>query len=366
MHRPRHRRHDPQRNGPIRNAGGAWRDAEPWGDPDEPEDDPVSSGVREGYRVIEEQIRRGRRMAQDLDDEPRTGDRHDRYDRYDRRDPYDGEPWRRSGYPEEPRSGYGDRRHRYGGRLDLLGMPMRHLGRLVEEILHQIGSARPDPLRLAGMLLELQVEAVSELVRLGFSSLGLAADRGDAFAEDARRVARDIDDTLEEIEDEEIEEEIEEEERWDWPVPPGVPTVVRSPIPIPVYVWSHEATEIEIELDPRERPLDLEVEPPLAVGTGEPPAPAFEADFIPLADGPVILRIEVPRELPPGRYPRRIVTRATGEPVGTLTVQVGEILPAGSTVSPGTPAKTSPAKTSPKAPPKKVPPKKPRPGARKP
>ena len=52
MHRPRHRRRDPQRTGPIRHTGGARAKGGPWHDPLEPEDDdPVSAGVREGYRV---------------------------------------------------------------------------------------------------------------------------------------------------------------------------------------------------------------------------------------------------------------------------------------------------------------------------
>jgi hypothetical protein len=233
-------------------------------------------------------------------------------------------------------------------------MPMRHLERLLREILRQIGSARPDPLRLVALLFQLQIEAFSELTRLGFSTLGMAAPRwGDPFEEDADRITRDIDETLEEIEDEaEDEEEDEEGETWDWPAPPSVQTVIRSSVPIPVYVWSHEPAEIELDLPPRERPLDLEVEPPLAIGTGEPPVPAFEAEFVALADGPVILRVEVPRELPAGLYRRRVVTRATGEPVGTLTVQAGTIPKASSTVSRRAPAKTSPkvpAKPSPRA-----------------
>src|SRR5436190_13309623 len=135
MHRPRHRRRDPQRTGPIRNAGEAWREGELRRDPGRPRDDAASSGVREGYRVIDEQIRRGRRMAQELgDEEPRTGERYGR------------EPRRRPRYPEEPRSEYGEeRRSGYGGGFRLFEMPLRHMERLVREILKQIVSARPDP-----------------------------------------------------------------------------------------------------------------------------------------------------------------------------------------------------------------------------
>lgn len=316
MHRPRHRRRDPERTGPIRNAGEAWKEGELRRDPGGSRDDAASSGVREGYRVIEEQIRRGRRMAQELDDEPRSDDRHDRERR------------RRSGYHEEPRSRYGDEPGpRYGGgAFHLLGMPMRHLERLVREILRQIGSARPDPWRLAELLFRLQIEAISELARLGFGTLGMAAPRwGDPFEEDAARITHDIDDTLEEIEEEEeLEEEIADE-LWEWPAPPSVPAVIRSTVPIPVWVWSHERTEIDLDLPAGSQSLDLEVEPPLAAGTGEPPHPAFEADLVVLADGPAILRIKVPRDLPAGHYLRRVLIRGTGEPVGTLTVQVGTL-----------------------------------------
>ncbi|HEY4575094.1 MAG TPA: hypothetical protein VIJ26_14045 [Thermoanaerobaculia bacterium] len=320
MHRPRHRRRDPQRTGPIRNTGGAWVKGEPWPGPGEPEDDdPVSSGVREGYRLIDEQIRRGRRVAQTLDDEPRSRGPRGRRDR---------EP----GY-EEPRSSYDDEQP-WGGSdpFRLLGMPMRHLDRLVREILRQIRSARPDPLRLAGLLVQLQIEAFSEVARLGFGALGMGSRWGDAFREDVNRVQRDVDEGLREIEEDEEEgyeeweaEEEQEDEPWEWPAAPSAPAVIRASVPIPVWVWSHERTEIHLDLPPGAQSQPLAVEPPLAVGAGEPPAPAFEAEFVALADGPTILRVEVPRELPAGLYPRRIVTRATREPVGTLTVQVGTL-----------------------------------------
>ncbi len=316
MHRPRHRREDPQRTGPIRNAGGAWQERERQRAPEEPADDAVSAGVRAGYRVIEEQIRRGRRMAQGLDDEPRTYERSDRDQR------------RRPRYPEEPGSGYGEPWSRQGGPFHLLGMPMRHLERLLREILQQIGSARPDPWRLAGLLFQLQVEAVSELARFGFGTLGMASPRWeDRFDEDVDRVARDIDETLEDVEEEweGLEEEETEDEQFDWTAAPSVPTTVRSTVPIPVYIMSHSRTEIDLELPPGAQSLDLVVEPQVVTGTGQYPHPAFEAIFVPLACGPRILRVEVPRELPAGVNPRRILIRATGEPVGELIVQVGTL-----------------------------------------
>lgn len=103
--------------------------------------------------------------------------------------------------------------------------------------------------------------------------------------------------------------------------------MVRSTVPIPVYVWSHEQTEIDLDLPAGSQSLDLAVEPPLAAGAGQAPQPAFEADFARLAAvaGTAVLRIDVPRELPAGRYLRRVLIRATGEPVGTLTVQVGQV-----------------------------------------
>ncbi|HYU35714.1 MAG TPA: hypothetical protein VEW48_26455 [Thermoanaerobaculia bacterium] len=285
--------------------------------------DAASNGVRDGYRVIDEQIRRGRRMAQELDDELWNDDRHDRERR--RRARYQEET--RSGYNEEPwpRSG--------GGGFGLLGMPLRQMERLCREILRQIVSMRPDPWRLIELLFRLQIEMMSELARCGFGVLGMAKPRwGDSFEEDVQRVERDIDESLNEIDDEdddfldEDEDEGEiEDERRNWPAAPSVPAVIRSTVPIPVYVWSYERTEIDLELPAGAQSLDLVAEPPLATGTDQPALPAFEADFVALADGPVILRIEVPRGLPAGQYLRRILVRATGEPVGDLTVQVGTV-----------------------------------------
>jgi len=281
--------------------------------------------------VIDEQIRRGRRMAQELDDEPWSDDRGGRHDRERRR---------RSRDYEEPRSGYGEEPwHRSGGdAFRLLGMPLRHMERLIREILRQIVSVRPDPWRLIELLFRLQIELISELARLGFGALGTVSPRGgDAFDEDYRRVDRDIDETLDEIEDreyleddeiedrEEWEEEELEEEAWEWPAAPSVPTVIRSTVPIPIYVSAHERTEIDLELPPGAQSLELVVEPLLAAGTDQPPRPAFEAELVTLPDGPMILRIEVPRDLPAGQYRRRILVRATGEPVGGLIVQVGTL-----------------------------------------
>lgn len=330
MDRPRHRRKAPQRTGPIRNAREALREGEPWRDSAPRRGDAASSGVSEGYRVIDEQIRRGRQMAQELDDDPRSGNRYDPRQR------------RRSRYREEPRSGYGEEPWpRYGdGGGGIFGMPLRHMERLVREILLQIVSARPNPWRLGELILRLQIEMFSELARLGFSTLGMAAPSwGDSFEEDAERVERDIDETLDEIEE---EEEIweEEDEPWDWPPAPSTPTTIRSTVPIPVYISSHERTEIDLDLPAGSQSLELEVEPLLISGT-EPgvPAPAFEAEFVALEDGLAILRIEVPRDLPAGRYLRRILIRATDEPVGELTVQVGTIPPA---AAPKAAPKTSP------------------------
>ncbi len=328
MDRPRHRRRDPQRTGPIRNAGEAWRKGAP--DPREPEDDPASSGVREGYRVIDEQIRRGRRTAADLGPEPRAGQRRRSGERR-RPSGYSDRPFDRdsASCSEEPRSRYGDEPwHRHGDGFRFLSMPMRHLERLLREILQQIGSARPDPWRLARLLFELQIEAIAELARFGFGSLGMVSPRWeDRFDEDVDRVARDIDETLEEVEEEweGLEEEEIEDERFDWTAAPSVPTTVRSTVPIPVYVVSHDRTEVDLELPPGAQSLDLAVEPQVMTGTDQYPHPAFAAIFVPLAYGPLILRVEVPRDLPAGVYPRRVVIRATGEPVGTLTVQVGTL-----------------------------------------
>jgi len=269
--------------------------------------------------MIDEQIRRGRRMAQELDDEPWNDNRSDRERR------------RRSRDYEEPRSGYGEEPwpRSGGGGLGLLGMPLRHMERLAREILRQIVSVRPDPWRLIELIVRLQLEAIAELARLGFGTLGMAAPRwGDSFDENARRVDRDIDENLDEIEDmeeKELEDEEFEDDRWDWPAAPSVPAVIRSTVPIPVYVWSYERTEVDLELPAGAQSLELEIEPPLATGTDEPAQPAFAAELVALADGPVILRIEVPRDLPAGRYRRRILVRATGEPVGDLTVQVGTV-----------------------------------------
>jgi hypothetical protein len=360
MNRPRHRRRTPQRTGPIRNAGGVLRQGEPWQDPAGPGgDDAAASGVRAGYRVIDEQIRRGRRMAEKLDGEPRGQEEdprrarryqyQERRERRERQERRERRPW--PGYQDqEPRSRYCEGPRYGGGPFQLLGMPLRQLERLVREILRQIGSARPDPWRLAGLLFELQIEAVAELARCGFGAFGMAAPRWeDRFDEDADRSGRDFEGRFGGIDDEDLEEDdlddddLEDEdlddddlddedlddepaeEAWAWPPAPSAPAVIRASVPIPVWVWSYERTEIDLELPPGAQSLDLEVESPRMTGTGEPPRPAFEAEFAALADGPVILRVEVPRELPAGRYLRRVLVRATGEPVGDLTVQVGTL-----------------------------------------
>jgi hypothetical protein len=304
MDRPRYRRRDPQRTGPIRNAGETLRDGTRPRDSER--DDAASRGVREGYRMIDEQIRRGHRMAQALGEEDWSGG------------PSHREPRRRSWYEED------DRRRGDRGGYRFLELPLRHVERLAREILRQIGSARPDPWRLAELIFRLQIEAFSELARLGFSALGgFTPRREDPFDEDTEDVAwmdRDIDDSFDE--QEETWEEERESEPWDWPVAPSSPATIRSTVPIPVYVSSHERTEIDLDLPAGSQSLELEVEPPPVSGADRPARPAFEAELVTLADGPVILRIEVPRDLPAGRYRRRILIRATGEPVGDLTVQV--------------------------------------------
>lgn len=314
---PRHRRRDPLRTGPIRNSGELLRDGDPRRAPAR-SSDAASRGVYEGYRVVDEQIRRGRQTAQALDDE----DRNDR-DRWERRrwarDERDD--WRR-----EERRGY-----------NLFALPMRQIERLTREILRQIASARPDPWRLAELIFRLQLETFSELARFGIGALGgFSPRREDPFDEDVDRIDRDIDERYEEIQ-EELDDE--EGEAWLWSPAPSTPTTIRSTVPIPVLVSSHERTEIDLELPAGSQSLDLEIEPPLAVGAGEAPLPAFEADFIGLADGPPILRIEVPRDLPAGRYLRRVLIAATGEAVGELTVQVGTVPKPGPKPAPKTRAR---------------------------
>lgn len=329
MNRPRHRRRDPQRTGPIRNIGKVLRDEDPWRDFERRDWDAASRGVREGYRVIDEQIRRGQRMARELDDhEPWSGGRYGR----ERRP--------RSWYEED------DGRRERRDRPSLLGMPLRHIGLLAREILRQAGSGRPDPWRLVELILRLQIELVSELARCGFGVLGgLYPRREDPFDEDAERVGRDVDESYGDLDEEEIWEEDEEDEPWDWPQAPSTPTLIRSTVPIPVYVSSHERTEIDLDLPAGSQSLDLEVESPRAAGASFAviPEPAFEAEFIEISDGPAILLIEVPRELPAGRYLRRVLIRATREPVGDLTVQVGTIPPAAA-------PKTAAPKAAPKTP----------------
>jgi hypothetical protein len=296
----RHRRRDPQRTGPIRNAAEAWREGETSRDPERRDDD-ASRGVREGYRVIEEQIRRGRRMAQALDGEDRRADSP----RGRRRPREEDQGWNR-----EPRGGF-----------RFLESQMRRTERLVREILRQISSARPDPWRLSELVFRLYVESVSDLVLLGFDAFGaLAPRRGDRFEEDVERIDRDIEESFEEEDDFEGESD---SEPWDWPAPPSAPTVIRATVPIPVYIVSHERTEIDLDLPAGSQSLELEIERPMASGVDHRLRPAFEAELVALADGPAILRLEVPRDLPTGRYQRRVLIRATGEPVGTLTVQVG-------------------------------------------
>jgi hypothetical protein len=316
MDRPRYRRRDPQRTGPIRHAGEAWREEDLWRDSARRRDDAASGGVREGYRVIDEQIRRGRRMAQALDEEGRR----DRSAHEGRR------PERR-----EDRDGRRERPERPGG-FGFLAAQMRRTERLAREVLRQIGSARPNPWRLAELIFRLYVESMGDLALLGFDAVGSLAPRwedrwGDRFEEDVERIERDVEESFDDFE-EELEEDVEEERAGrggSWPAAPSAPTVIRSTVPIPIYVWSHERTEIDLDLPAGAQSLDLAIEPLRVAGTDHPAHPAFEAELVSLADGPVILRIEVPRALPAGLYRRRVVIRATGEPIGALTVQVGHL-----------------------------------------
>lgn len=315
---PRQHRRDPLRTGPIRNSGELFRGGEPRRAPAR-SFDAASRGVYEGYRVIDEQIRRGRRTAQALEDEdrnerywgPRRGQRRrwprDDWDVRDERDERDD--WRR-----DDRSGY-----------NLLALPVRQIERLTREILRQIASVRPDPWRLAELIFRLQLEAFSELARFGIGALGgFSSRREDPFDEDVERIGRDIDERYEAIQDE-LDDEEAEGGPWFWPPAPSAPTTIRTTVPIPILVSSHERTEIDLDLPAGSQSLELTIEPPMAVGAGELPLPAFGAELIALGEGPQILRIDVPRDLPAGRYLRRVLVAATGEAVGELTVQVGAV-----------------------------------------
>lgn len=59
MSEPRMRRDDPERTEPNRSFSGTFQPDAPGGD------DPITRGVRMGYRLVEEQIRRGQQIAQD-------------------------------------------------------------------------------------------------------------------------------------------------------------------------------------------------------------------------------------------------------------------------------------------------------------
>lgn len=67
MSEQRHSREDPERTEPIRDFSGAFRDPDSAGGSGKADaakgEDFVTSGVRLGYRLVEEQIRRGRRAA---------------------------------------------------------------------------------------------------------------------------------------------------------------------------------------------------------------------------------------------------------------------------------------------------------------
>jgi hypothetical protein len=325
MDRPRRRRRDPERTGPIRNSGEALRD-EPRRSAARSWEDAASSGVREGYRVIDEQIRRGRRMAQELEEDD---------DRFDPR-----------------RGGRRQRTQRTGG-ARLVETQMRHIGLLMQEILRQLGSARPDPWRLSELVFRLYIESITELTRFGFDVLGgLTSPRRDRFDEDVAGIGRDFEESysaIEEEDDEEIDWDEEDAGEWDWSSAPSAPTVIRSTVPIPVHVSAHKQTEIDLDLPAGSQSLELEVEPPPASSADTPALPAFEAEIVELPNGPAILRIEVPRELPDGHYRRRILIRATGEPAGNLTVQVGTVPKTGLQTAPKTGPKTT-VRTNPTSP----------------
>ncbi|HET9211535.1 MAG TPA: hypothetical protein VFR03_14100 [Thermoanaerobaculia bacterium] len=307
MHRPRHRRRDPQRTGPIRNAGGAWKGGGPSYDPLDPnDDDAASSGVYRGYSVINEQMYRGYRTAEEVGGEPRS------------HGPYG--PERRE---RRPGPGYGEPRHRdrghwhrhgdhwdwHGGGPRFLSLPLRQLERLIDEILHQIGSARPDPFRLGGLLVQLQIEAVSELVRLGLGGW-MDPYRGEVYHQPGFDEPWEPD-----------EEPEEDEPGWEWPAAPSSPVRVRATVPIPVYVWAEEGAEVDLDLRPGSQDLELRAEALQSVDAGHPAI--MDADFVPVAPGLTVLRVIVPPGQPSGRYRGVVRIRGAGRPVGTLTVEVG-------------------------------------------
>lgn len=332
MDRPRPRRPDPQRTAPRRNAGEAWRNPEP------PRDDGATRGVREGYRVIEEHIRRGRRAAEELDhEEPNGARRRTRTDRDD---------------PER------DRRREEPGMLGFLADLMRRTERLVREVLRQLQSGRPDPWRLAELIFRLHVESVSDLAAFGFASVGAWSPyREDRFARDVDHIVDDIEETFEHLAetDDESDDNDEDDKPWaearTWPAGPHARTTIESTVALPVYVCSAVETHLQLDLSPDTPDRDLAVET-LWPAPSDPPTASLsartktrsaakkarvqpkesapsstshisEVEILRLAGGPAILRLVVPRHLTQGRFHGRILRRSTGEPAGSLTVRLG-------------------------------------------
>lgn len=306
---PRHRRRPPRRTGPIRNAGEAFRDGIPPSGSAPPWDDAAAHGVREGYRMINEQIRRGHRAARELDGE----------------DPY------------QPRA-YAPYRGGRDSSSDFQPRPSdpQDVAGLVQEILRLLTSGRPSPWRLAELILRLQLAVVSQFAQLGLSTLGgfPAAPQpysrhsgytGDDYLyRNARQAEQEVELYGEVLDWEEEDEEWEEDEdAWDWSGAPGAPTTIRANVPIPVYVSSRERTEIDLDLPAGVRLPELGIEPTWVSDAGLNVRPPFEAELVALVDGPVILRIDVPPDLPAGQYRRRVLDRATGQPVGAVVVQIG-------------------------------------------
>lgn len=304
MDRNRIRRRDPARTAPIRSAANVFRQPVPDGpedwDRDDGEPDVAAQGVREGYRVLWEQIRRGRRVASELGDPDAFRGRRRRYD-----EDFDEEPpRRRSGAP------------------GFVQEQLRRTTETLREIADELASRRPSPLRLGESTLSFYAESGLDLALLGFELLGSALPG--LSREVDRGVERGFDEFMEAAE---LPEEIAEElaaDASDWRPGPSSPTEIQENVSIPIVVWSSRPTRIELIMEPSAQGGLLALQTLRAEYPNTPPL--LEVAFVPIVCGPTILRIRVPDRQPAGRYSGKVVDDETGQPVGTLSVEVLEAL----------------------------------------
>ena len=196
--------------------------------------------------------------------------------------------------------------------LRLFEAQVHRTRRTLEDVAGELTSSRPDLLRLAEIVLSAYVEAAADVARLGFDALGSLAPGW------ARELATDAEEWFEDLEELVAEP-------WQWTPGPSCPTTIKSTVPIPVVVWSHRPIRIDLDLVPGSQSGQLAIDT-LSPGDRDKP-PLLDVDFVPVLNGPTLLRIRIDDDQPADTYRGQVFDPASGESVGQLTVGIGLDLP---------------------------------------